>query len=88
MIETKIAQCLQIQVHDEDDVAEFHCHSCQMMQIDPEALVLRFCLHPFQRVDHLSLSKGQSQCYDMDDMLIRNRSTVYCCLHVVIFEIA
>ena len=52
MIETKLAQCLQIQIHDEDDVAKFHCQWCQMRQIDPEALVLRFYLHPLQTVDH------------------------------------
>ena len=88
MIETKLSQCLQIQIHDEDDVAKFHGQWCQMLQIDPEALVLRYCFHPLQRVDHLSLSIGQSQCYDMDDMLIGNHSNVYCCLRVVIFEIA
>ena len=70
-IETKIAQCLQIQ-HDEDDIAKFYDQWCQMLQIYPEALVLRFCLHLLQRVDHLSLTIGQSQCYDMDDMLIGN----------------
>ena len=78
MIETKTAQCLKIQIHDEDYVAKFHGQWCQMMKIDPEALVLRFCLHPLQRVDHLSLLKGQFQCYGIDNMLIGNRSTVYC----------
>ena len=88
MIDTKLAQCHHIQIHEEDAVAKFHDQECQMLQIDPEALVLRFYLHPLQTVDHLSLSIGQSQCYVMDDMLIGNRPTVYCCLHVVIFEIA
>ena len=58
MIKTKIAQYLQIQIHDENDVVKFHGQWCQMLQIDPEALVLNFYLHPLQRVDHLSLSKG------------------------------
>ena len=37
MIETKIAQCFQIQTHYEDDVAKIHGQQCQMLQIDPEA---------------------------------------------------
>ena len=48
-----------------------------MLQIDPEALVLRFCHQLLQRIDHLSLSIGQSECYGMDDMFIGNCSTVY-----------
>ena len=70
MIETKIAQCLQIQIHYEDDVAKLHGQWCQMLQRDPETL--RSCHHPLQRVNHLSLSIGQFQCYDADDMLIGN----------------
>ena len=37
MIETKIAQCLQIQTHYEDNVVKFHGQKYQMLQIDPEA---------------------------------------------------
>ena len=50
MIETKITQC-QIQIHDENDVAKFHGQWCQMLQIDPEALVLKFYLHQAGHVD-------------------------------------
>ena len=88
MIETKIAKCRQIQAHYEDDVVNFHGQYCQMLQRDPEAQALRSCHHPLQRVNHLSLSKGQFQCYDADDMLIGNHLTAYCSLCVAIFEIA
>ena len=59
-----------------------------MLQTDPEAQALRSSRHPLQRVDHWSLSKGQFQCYDADDMLIGNHLTAYCNLCVAIFEIA
>ena len=58
-----------------------------MLQIDPEAQAPRSCHHPLQRVNHLSLSKGQFQCYDADDMQIGNHLTSYCSLCVAIFEI-
>ena len=59
-----------------------------MQQIDPEAQALSSCPYPLQRVDHLSLSKGQFQCSGVDDMLIGNDLTAYCSLCVAIFEIA
>ena len=59
-----------------------------MLQIDPEAQALRSYHHPLQGVDHLSLSKGQFQCYGVGDILIENHLTVYCSLCVAIFEIA
>ena len=43
-----------------------------MQQIDPEVQALRSCHHTLQRLDHLSLLKGQFQCYGVDDMLIGN----------------
>ena len=63
-------------------------NSVKYPQIDPEAQALRSCHHPLQRVNHLSLSKGQFQCYDADDMLIGNHLAAYCSLCVAIFEIA
>ena len=63
-------------------------NSVKMLHTDPEAQALRSCHHPLQRVDHLSLSIGQFQCYDVDDMLIENHLTAYCSLCVAIFEIA
>ena len=59
-----------------------------MQQIDPEAQALRSCRHPLQRVDLLSLAKGQFQGYGVNDMLIGNHLTAYCSLCVAIFEIA
>ena len=59
-----------------------------MLQTDPEAQAPRSCNHRLQRVNHLSLSKGQFQYYDADDMLIGNHLTAYCSLCVTIFEIA
>ena len=88
MIETKIAQCLQIQTHYADDVVKFHGQWCQMLQRDPEAQAPRSCHHPLQRVNHLSLSKEQFQRNGADDMLIENRLTADCSLCVAIFEIA
>ena len=38
--------------------------------------------------DHLSLSKGQFQYYDADDMLIANHLTAYCSLFFAIYELA
>ena len=34
MIETKLAQCLQIQIYDEDDVAKFHGQLCMKFAKD------------------------------------------------------
>ena len=57
-----------------------------MLQRDPEAQTLRSCYDQLQRVNHLSLSKGQFG-NDADDMLIKNQLTAYCSLCVAIFEI-
>ena len=59
-----------------------------MKQIDPVAQALRSHHHPVQRVDHLSLTKGQFQCYGVYDMLIGNHLMAHCSLCVAIFEIA
>ena len=59
-----------------------------MLQRDPEEKALRSCHHPLERVNHLSLSKGQFQCYDADDMLIGNHLTAYGSLCVAILELA
>ena len=59
-----------------------------MLQTDPEAQAARSCHHPLQRVDHLSLSKEQFQCYDADNVLIGNHLTAYYSLCVTTFEIA